>query len=74
MIDRRRVPGLLHGLNFLGGVVRVLDLDGGFDLEGVERAGSGRDGFLRGYNDGFRRNGGNRRGNGRSNNRWPFPF
>ena len=33
-----------------------------------------RDGFLRGYNDGYRRNGGNRRGNGRYNNRWPFPF
>jgi hypothetical protein len=33
-----------------------------------------RDGFLRGYNDGFQRYGGNRRGNGRYNNRWPFPF
>ena len=33
-----------------------------------------RDGFLRGYSDGYRRYGGNRRGNGRSNNRWPFPF
>src|SRR5437870_4011409 len=33
-----------------------------------------RDGFLRGYNDGYRRYGGNRRGNGRYNNRWPFPF
>ena len=33
-----------------------------------------RDGFLRGYNDGYRRSGGNRRGNGRYNNRWPFPF
>ena len=33
-----------------------------------------RDGFLRGYNDGYQRYGGNRRSNGRSNNRWPFPF
>lgn len=33
-----------------------------------------RDGFLRGYNDGYQRYGGNRRGNGRYNNRWPFPF
>ena len=33
-----------------------------------------RDGFLRGYSDGYRRYGGNRRGNGRYNNRWPFPF
>src|SRR2546423_7716335 len=33
-----------------------------------------RDGFLRGYNDGYQRYGGNRRGKGRSNNRWPFPF
>ena len=34
-----------------------------------------RDGFVRGYSDGYRRSGGNnRRGNGRYNNRWPFPF
>ena len=33
-----------------------------------------RDGFLRGYNDGYQRYGGNRRGNGRYNNRWRFPF
>jgi hypothetical protein len=34
-----------------------------------------RDGFLRGYQAGYQRYGGyNRRNNGRSNNRWPFPW
>ncbi|MFN2578149.1 MAG: hypothetical protein ABR607_10715 [Pyrinomonadaceae bacterium] len=33
-----------------------------------------RDGFLRGYNDGYRRYSNRRRGNERYNNRWPFPF
>jgi hypothetical protein len=32
--------------NFLVGFIRVLYLKGGFDLEGVERARSGRDAFL----------------------------
>ena len=31
-----------------------------------------RDGFLRGYDEGFRRFGGNRRGNGNYGRRWPF--
>src|SRR5712692_4251172 len=33
-----------------------------------------RDGFLRGYDEGFRRYGGNRRNNGNYGRRWPFPF
>jgi len=31
-----------------------------------------RDGFLRGYDEGFRRYGGNRRNNGNYGRRWPF--
>src|SRR5437667_201794 len=33
-----------------------------------------RQGFLRGYDEGFRRYGGNRRNNGNYGRRWPFPF
>jgi len=33
-----------------------------------------RDGFLRGYDEGFRRYGGNRRGRNGSYGRWPFPW
>ena len=33
-----------------------------------------REGFLRGYDEGFRRYGGNRRNNGNYGRRWPFPF
>src|SRR5882762_5573130 len=47
VIDQRRVPGLLHGLEFLGGVVGVLYLRGNFEFEGVECARSRRDAFLR---------------------------
>src|SRR5260370_11577178 len=54
MIDHRCVPDLLHGLYFLGRVIRVLYLKGGFDFEGVERARSGRDAFLRDHLRGAR--------------------
>src|ERR1700681_2146955 len=47
VIDHRRVPGLLHGLEFLGWVVGVLYLRGNFKFEGIECACSRCDAFLR---------------------------